>query len=156
MKYCSKCGKEIMEDAVICPGCGCSTGYIPVNPQNSQDLINELSNKIKTNGIIWICIASLQIILGLTVQWVLFIIGILNLVSGIQDISFGNNIVQKPIGIIKRFEPLTGPIIVFIYNLIFGGVIGVIGSIYYLVAIRSFVLTNKPAFEAIEAQAQAI
>lgn len=24
MKYCSKCGKEIMEDAVICPNCGCA------------------------------------------------------------------------------------------------------------------------------------
>ncbi len=24
MKYCSKCGKEIMDEAVICPGCGCS------------------------------------------------------------------------------------------------------------------------------------
>ncbi len=26
MKYCSKCGKELMDEAVICPGCGCSTG----------------------------------------------------------------------------------------------------------------------------------
>lgn len=25
MKYCAKCGKEIMEDAVICPNCGCAT-----------------------------------------------------------------------------------------------------------------------------------
>lgn len=24
MKFCSKCGKEIMDEAVICPGCGCS------------------------------------------------------------------------------------------------------------------------------------
>lgn len=24
MKYCSKCGKEIMDDAVICTGCGCA------------------------------------------------------------------------------------------------------------------------------------
>ena len=24
MKFCSKCGKEILEDAVICPHCGCS------------------------------------------------------------------------------------------------------------------------------------
>lgn len=23
MKFCSHCGKEIMEKAVICPGCGC-------------------------------------------------------------------------------------------------------------------------------------
>ena len=25
MKYCGKCGKEIMDEAVICPNCGCST-----------------------------------------------------------------------------------------------------------------------------------
>lgn len=24
MKYCSKCGKEIIDEAVICPGCGCA------------------------------------------------------------------------------------------------------------------------------------
>lgn len=24
MKFCSKCGKEIMDEAVICPSCGCA------------------------------------------------------------------------------------------------------------------------------------
>ena len=24
MKYCTKCGSEILDDAVICPNCGCS------------------------------------------------------------------------------------------------------------------------------------
>ncbi len=24
MKYCSKCGKELMDDAVFCTGCGCA------------------------------------------------------------------------------------------------------------------------------------
>ena len=24
MKFCSKCGKELLDEAVICPGCGCS------------------------------------------------------------------------------------------------------------------------------------
>ena len=27
MKYCQMCGKEIMDEAVICPGCGCRTQY---------------------------------------------------------------------------------------------------------------------------------
>jgi predicted nucleic acid-binding Zn-ribbon protein len=32
MKYCSKCGAEIMEEAVICPKCGCpQEGYKPQN-----------------------------------------------------------------------------------------------------------------------------
>ena len=24
MKFCQKCGKEIMDEAVVCPGCGCA------------------------------------------------------------------------------------------------------------------------------------
>ncbi len=24
MKFCSKCGKELHDDAVVCPGCGCA------------------------------------------------------------------------------------------------------------------------------------
>lgn len=26
MKFCQKCGKELMDEAVICPGCGCAVG----------------------------------------------------------------------------------------------------------------------------------
>lgn len=25
MKFCQHCGKEIMDEAVVCPGCGCAT-----------------------------------------------------------------------------------------------------------------------------------
>ena len=25
MKYCTKCGKQLMDDAVVCTGCGCAT-----------------------------------------------------------------------------------------------------------------------------------
>lgn len=40
MKYCSKCGKEIMDDAVICIHCGCSTVSNPnsiVNRPSAPD-----------------------------------------------------------------------------------------------------------------------
>lgn len=32
MKFCTHCGKEVMDDAVICPNCGCSVQY-DENPQ---------------------------------------------------------------------------------------------------------------------------
>lgn len=35
MKYCSKCGKEIMDEAVVCPNCGCSLEE--TKAQNSTD-----------------------------------------------------------------------------------------------------------------------
>ena len=29
MKFCSRCGKEIMDDAVVCPNCGCAVAPTP-------------------------------------------------------------------------------------------------------------------------------
>lgn len=34
MKFCTHCGKEVMDDAVICPNCGCSVQY-DENPQGA-------------------------------------------------------------------------------------------------------------------------
>ena len=31
MKFCTKCGKELFDEAVVCPNCGCATG----NTQNT-------------------------------------------------------------------------------------------------------------------------
>ena len=36
--FCSKCGKEIYDEAVVCPFCGCSTGK---NVVSSNVLYNE-------------------------------------------------------------------------------------------------------------------
>ena len=36
MKFCSKCGKELMDEAVVCPGCGCSQGNTPVANDSSS------------------------------------------------------------------------------------------------------------------------
>ena len=60
--------------------------------------------------------------------------------------NYSKEIIQNPVGIVDKFKPITGPIIVLVYNLIFGGVIGVVGSIYYFIAIRNFILTNESSF----------
>ncbi len=36
MKFCQKCGKEIMDEAVVCPSCGCM-----VTPTASKSMIME-------------------------------------------------------------------------------------------------------------------
>ena len=33
MKFCSKCGKEIVDEAVVCPGCGCAVANAPQTAQ---------------------------------------------------------------------------------------------------------------------------
>lgn len=37
--FCEKCGKEILEEAVICPGCGCSTGKEKKKEINYDDCV---------------------------------------------------------------------------------------------------------------------
>ena len=41
MKFCSKCGKEIMDEAVVCPNCGCSA-----------------EKEVKTKEVFYICCSS--------------------------------------------------------------------------------------------------
>lgn len=39
MKYCSHCGKEIMDEAVMCPHCGCAVESTPkVNDEPNKGL----------------------------------------------------------------------------------------------------------------------
>ena len=154
MKYCTHCGKELFDEAVICVGCGCA-----VNDQNimaarnmssaGTALLNTLSQRVNTNGIIWLVIGILQILGGLFINWFLLIVGALNVISSIQDMQYSKTLQEDPTGIVERYEPLAGPIITLVYNLIFGGIIGVVGSIYYFVQIRSFVMQHKEVFSAI-------
>jgi len=150
MKYCRQCGKELFDEAVICPGCGCSTGHKQQTNAEISTLLTNLSEKVKTNGVIWLIIGILQIVAGIFVNWWMLIVGVLNIVSSINDMNYSKTLADNPSGIVKRYEPLAGPIITLVYNLVIGGVIGVIGSIYYFVAIRSFVMENKAAFEKLD------
>lgn len=59
MSYCSSCGKEIMDQAVVCPHCGCATAQF--NPQPSNQFSHdypairayaEQAKQVKVLGII--------------------------------------------------------------------------------------------------------
>lgn len=145
-RYCTYCGNEVNENAVVCVKCGCA---IP-QANSKPSVVDAVSKRIKTNGIIWIVVATIQILFGLVGAWFLLIVGVLNLVSSIQDLKYSKEFPKNPTGVIAKVKPLAGPIITLIYNLLIGGVIGVIGSVYYLVAVRGYVLENEQAFLEIE------
>ena len=42
MKFCSKCGKEILDEAVVCPGCGCAV-VSPGTPAVTSSDADEVS-----------------------------------------------------------------------------------------------------------------
>lgn len=80
----------------------------------------------------------------------LLIVGVLNIVSAITDIKNSKRVLTNQNGIVKAYEPLANAIIALVYNLVIGGVIGVLGSIYYLIFVRGFVMENKIQFLSME------
>ncbi len=156
MKYCTHCGKELLDEAVVCIGCGCAVGGQTNQGFNTQSadgatLLNTLSQRLNTNGIIWLVIGILQILGGIFINWFLLIVGVMNIISSIQDMKYSKTLLENPAGIVAKFEPITGPIITLVYNLVIGGVIGVVGSIYYFFAIRNYVMENKQFFAGFDA-----
>lgn len=151
MKYCSHCGKQILDEAIICPGCGCAvSGGTYQRARAPEDLLAVLSERVKINGIIWLVIAVLQILSGLCGLWFVLIVGVLNIVGAIKDMKYSEALKVNPVGIVANYEPLTRPIITAVYNLLVGGVIGVAGSVYYFLAIRNFVMERKTEFLVLE------
>lgn len=164
MKYCQDCGARLSDNAKFCVACGFPVqavdpsgtrqGSAPVAPNEmvgkTKTLVKKLSSRLMINGIIWIGIAAIQIVAGLCGAWPVLIVGVLNVISAILDMRISRRIRKYPVGIVRRFKPLVEPIIVLIYNLLIGGLIGVIGSIYYLVFIRGFVMENQSQFLELE------
>lgn len=70
--FCSKCGKEIADEAVICTNCGCATSnyHTPAanknaNPVCSQDYIALKEFEEKANGVYVMSIIALALFLGI-------------------------------------------------------------------------------------------
>lgn len=54
MKYCRHCGKEVLDEAVLCPHCGCKIGEMEEDNANIGFII--LSILIPLVGIILACV----------------------------------------------------------------------------------------------------
>lgn len=155
--YCSKCGKEIVPNAAFCISCGSAVKNDSYQTAKSdfntnKTLLITLSQRLNTNGIIWLVIGIIQILGGIFINWVLLIVGVLNIVSSIQDMQYSKTLLEKPNGIVAKFEPITGPVITLVYNLVIGGIIGVVGSVYYFLGIRNYVMENKQFFVSLDVE----
>ena len=95
--FCEKCGSSIDEDSVFCQKCGVETGKRQSSSQqvNQQgydrtpnQLIQQLSSKVHTLGVMWMIIGCLQLLLGGAVllfldytYWFVPLVGILNIIG---------------------------------------------------------------------------
>ena len=142
MKFCKTCGYGMDESAAVCTNCNSEMDAIN---SMSDDKLKTLADRVKLNGIIWIVIGILQLFTG-----IFFIVGILNIISGVRDIQTAKKMPIYRVGLVNAYKPLVGPVIVFIYNLIFGGVIGIVGSLFYFFGIRGYVMDNQDYFNILK------
>ena len=145
MKFCKTCGYGMGEELAVCTNCNSE-----MNEANtlSDEKLKKLSKHIKIESIIWLVIGICQcmcIISPLTV-----IVGVLNIISAAKGFKWSKNVFHYRVGLVDFYKPFVSPIITLLYNLIFGAVVGVAGSIYYFVAIRGFVMKNQDYFNTLK------
>lgn len=67
--FCSKCGKEIADEAIVCPACGCATANYQHTATNnsaySQDYIALKEFEEKVNSLYATSIVALVLLLGI-------------------------------------------------------------------------------------------
>lgn len=150
MGYCTHCGKVIGENDIICLNCGCKVDENVEKESHDTILINTIISRFHMNSIIWIIISIIQICVGISQNTAFIVIGILNIIFSLVDIIFCANYKIKHKGLLKKVKPLIVTVIILIYNLCFGGLIAIIGTSYYLAAVRYYVIDNEEEFLRIE------
>ncbi len=67
MKYCAHCGKELLDDAVICMGCGCPAENPPIEPQTEPEERNPKKGHRRINFkiVIPIAVVILALVFGI-------------------------------------------------------------------------------------------
>ena len=87
MKYCTKCGKELMDEAVICPSCGCAV--------ESIENIPFMKTSKQTNQKLFSMIGFITSILAIIFYFAPFVtIGLGDIsrsISGVKFLSQWNN-----------------------------------------------------------------
>ena len=79
------------------------------------------------------------------------IVAVINTLVSVKDFRYSREVLYRPVGIYAKFSPVGGYVGMLIYNILFGGIVGIAGSIYAFV-VRSFVVNNELQFAQIEQQ----
>ncbi len=53
MKYCEKCGRELLDEAVICPGCGCAVNGAAQKARQNSDEAGYSAAVSSANTMLW-------------------------------------------------------------------------------------------------------
>ena len=158
---CANCGYSNSGNYSVCENCG-NPLQVTKEIRNGGDknlelpnpTTNWLSRRVQANGVVWLFIAIYQIIVGILLIGVgygvaMIACGVWNIIQSILDFRFSKQIlhcdnVVRAQAIIRSIERSKGVTILFLLlNLAIGGVLGVVGCIFWL-ALRSKALDRAP------------
>ena len=108
MKFCSHCGKEIMDEAVVCPGCGCGVQERTVENPYSEEKA-EVSKTAVVLGAVGIAGAVLLAIVGHICSIIAIILGIIDCTKNRKPTGLILGIVGE---VLSVFSSLIGAAIV--------------------------------------------
>ncbi len=130
---------------------------IKVETMNEEDidryimfLLYKLRVRLDTSAIIWAVTGVLQIVSGIYLEKCLIVAGVFNVIYALSNSAYSQDLLKCPSEIVLRFKSLLIPLFVLFYNIAFGAGMGVIGSVYYFVFIKWFVVKNKEFFEVFD------
>ena len=111
--------------------------------QKLQQTVKTLSEREMISGIVWIIIGALQCL-----SMVGIICGAYNIYVAVLTLKRSKQVLNPWPGIVQFYDSwLTSIIICIVMNVLFGGVIGVVGALYDLFALRGYVLSNKAVLQ---------
>lgn len=108
-----------------------------------QNVSKTLSEREKLSAIIWLVIGILQVL-----SIAFFVSGAWNIYAAITRFKQAQAVLNPWKGIVKSYDNWMSNIIIgLVINLIFGGMFGVLGSLYDMFAVRGYVLSNRKVYE---------
>ena len=142
MKFCKTCGYGMDESAAICTHCNTA-----MDEQNSMSdaKLKTLADRVRINGIVWLVIGIMQLFFIYSIP-----LGLWNIYAAYTNLKVAKEMPIRRVGLVRVYEPIVSPIINLVLNLILGAGIGVIGSLYYLIFIRGYVLENRDYFNTLK------
>jgi hypothetical protein len=202
MPFCEKCGKEIKDGDRFCTRCGAqvvSDTFKNHNNCNSNDALQPVYNnsnyayvsnptdvncqklcidllikKIKTEAVVWIIVASIQIIISIVYirfgikihignssddigstlvisALIMIAIAIINYISAYKNFLHIKAIMSGCYDILEHYVPIRNMVFVLVYNLMFTGLVGAVGAIFGFLT-RNFIIKNKVVFDYLKMQ----
>ncbi len=110
--------------------------------EQRKDAYKSLADKEKISFVIWLVIGIIQCL-----SFFAIIAGVWNIYAAITTYQFSKQLDRCPRGVYKRYDnQMTSLIISLILNILFGGIIGVAGTVYDYFT-RDYVMKNRDFFE---------